>query len=69
MQVHSLCSEDLSIRLSEQRTEGIKDMMCSGSYSAFHFAVFVTSGEQKLPLILAPKNCTDRQVWSASRHV
>lgn len=30
--------------LSEQRTEGIKDM-CSGSYSAFHFAVF-TSGEQ-----------------------
>lgn len=35
--------------LSEQRTEGIKDMMCSGSYSAFHFAVFFfiyTSGEQ-----------------------
>lgn len=37
--------------LSEQRTEGIKDMMCSGSYSAFHFAgfffvLFFTSGEQ-----------------------
>ncbi len=31
--------------LSEQRTEGIEDMMCFGSYSAFHFAVF-TSGEQ-----------------------
>lgn len=31
--------------LSEQRTEGIKDMMCSGSYGAFHFAVFA-SGEQ-----------------------
>lgn len=41
--------------LSEQRTEGIKDMMCSGSYSALHFAVFFLPLVSKTPFNLSSK--------------